>query len=450
MKNWAMAVAPSAADAAGAGAGEECRRQARWRPSGCRARRARWRQALHAAGRPPPPGHPPSRPDITSARPGWLGPGLPGWTLSWSSLPTTSTESPWGCVSRPGRAARCRPPPRPAPRAPAHRGRAAAGLGLAVRRAARSGRPWVHAEVREQQLAAQRVGLAVVQQHLHGAASLPPALAAGPGAEAAGCIAFGRRLREVDVDRVDLLHHASGVTSPLAHQAPSVTSARPMRPLMGELTRCAAQVDAGRLHGGLALAAATSAFDCWKAACALSASCWLTARADELGIAPGQRLGLHQAGFSLGLRRPGQRQAPLSGAASIANRGWPAFTSLPSAKRRLSRMPAAARARTGPRGRPPGAPAASATSQRCPPAQSRRPPRQWRGLGRRWGLPPPPPQALSSRPGRRGTGPGGGQNGKSHSQGRGKAEAMAASRAGGGYGLQDAGRQRHLARPVKQ
>ncbi len=44
------------------------------------------------------------------------------------------------------------------------------------------------------------------------------------------------RLREVGIDRVELLDRCEMVASPCPTSAPSVTSARPMRPLIGDLT----------------------------------------------------------------------------------------------------------------------------------------------------------------------------------------------------------------------
>jgi hypothetical protein len=143
------------------------------------------------------------------------------------------------------------------------------GLGTSARRRDLAG-GGVHGQVGEQQLAWARQFAAVFQHHAHRhGRTLACGLELARFERPAQLQHLGRRLREVDVQRIDLLHHGQlrGLALALT-SAPSVTSARPMRPAMGEVT-----VACPRLMRALrtaAVPAATSASACFCAATALA------------------------------------------------------------------------------------------------------------------------------------------------------------------------------------
>jgi hypothetical protein len=99
----------------------------------------------------------------------------------------------------------------------------------------------------------------------------------------------GIGLRELDADWVKLFDGARWVASPLPTSAPSVTSARPMRPEIGA---------GGTAFSRSSLAFAAAASACLTRAWAASNSCWLTALISSSGLyrentafaAPGRQL----------------------------------------------------------------------------------------------------------------------------------------------------------------
>ena len=279
------------------------------------------------------------------------------------------------------------------------------------------------------------------------AASCPRRAAAGPGPGLAQAHHFGRRLREVDVDRVDLLHHGQRRGFALAHQGAFRHQRTPDAAADGRADAGVAQADAGRLHGGLG--GGDPAFDCWKAACALNASCWLTAWVLTSWAAPRPApgsAGLASAWFA----RPGQRRAaPVrERRRSRIEAGRPSHRcprrrgACPGCRRRVRAL--------GPRGRPPGAPAARPPAPALPACTVTTPTSgSGGGPGAAAGFRRHRRRHPAAGLGRRGTGPGGGQNAAKRHRGaarqrhgsfRGRVVGTAAGRC----------RQRHLACPVKQ
>ncbi len=94
----------------------------------------------------------------------------------------------------------------------------------------------VDADIGEQQLARQRVGTAVILDQ-RGLGLVLPDLLQLPGTQgAAQVIQLAGRLGQVGVDRIQLLDQRQAVVSFWPTRAPSVTSARPIRPEIGAVT----------------------------------------------------------------------------------------------------------------------------------------------------------------------------------------------------------------------